>query len=67
MVIYLNEYTEDFLDKDLIKEINNIKEKDRYKNNNKYTVYIHIVPQNLSNYNYNKYYVGVTCQKPEAR
>ena len=34
MVIYLNEYTEDFLDKDLIKEINNIKEKDRYKNNN---------------------------------
>lgn len=67
MVIYLNEYTEDFLDKDLIKEINNIKEKDRYKNNNKYTVYIHIVPQNLSNYNYDKYYVGVTCQKPEAR
>lgn len=33
----------------------------------KWSVYVHIVPKALSGYDYDKYYVGVTCQKPETR
>lgn len=30
-------------------------------------VYIHIIPKEISEYNYNKYYVGITKQNPKAR
>ena len=30
-------------------------------------VYIHVVPKEISQYNYNKYYVGITKQNPKAR
>lgn len=33
----------------------------------KWTVYIHIVPKELSGYDWDKYYVGITGQKPEQR
>lgn len=38
-----------------------------YRNNNKWTVYIHTVPKELSNYEYNKYYVGITSCSPKQR
>lgn len=38
-----------------------------YKENNKWIVYIHIVPKLLSGYDWDKYYVGITCQNPKTR
>ena len=38
-----------------------------YREDNKWTVYIHIVPKELSGYDYDKYYVGITKQKVEKR
>lgn len=38
-----------------------------YRNDNKWTVYIHIVPKELSDYDWDKYYVGITSLKPEHR
>lgn len=38
-----------------------------YRENNKWTVYIHIISKELSRYEYDKYYVGITCQKPNQR
>lgn len=38
-----------------------------FRNNNNWTVYVHIVPKELSGYKNDKYYVGVTGRKPEIR
>ena len=38
-----------------------------YRENNKWTVYVHIVPKEISGYEWDKYYVGITSQKPERR
>lgn len=38
-----------------------------YRKDNKWTVYIHIVPKELSGYDYDKYYVGVTSQTTQKR
>ena len=38
-----------------------------FRNNNNWTVYVHIVPKELSSYKNDKYYVGVTGRKPEIR
>lgn len=38
-----------------------------YREDAKWTVYIHIVPKEISNYSHDKYYVGITSQKPEDR
>ena len=38
-----------------------------YREDAKWTVYIHIVPKELSGYDWDKYYVGVTKQKVERR
>ena len=32
-----------------------------------YIVYLHTVPKEISGYDYDKYYVGITGTKPEAR
>ena len=45
-------------------ENNNIEEPEGER---KWTVYIHTVPKELSGYEYDKYYVGITSQKPERR
>lgn len=37
------------------------------KEERKWTVYIHTVPKELSGYEWDKYYVGITSQKPEKR
>lgn len=34
-----------------------------YRDNNNYTVYIHIIPKSITKYDYDKYYVGITCYK----
>ena len=31
-----------------------------YRNNNKWTVYVHIIPKSISKHNHDKYYVGIT-------
>lgn len=33
----------------------------------KWTVYMHIVPKELSGYDHDKYYVGITSQEPKRR
>lgn len=38
-----------------------------YRENAKWTVYIHIVPKSISGYDWDKYYVGITGQKLERR
>ena len=38
-----------------------------YREDNKWTVYVHIIPKELSGYDYDKYYVGITKQKVEKR
>ena len=38
-----------------------------YRKDKKWTVYVHIVPKELSSYVYDKYYVGITSLKPEHR
>lgn len=38
-----------------------------YRENNKWTVYVHIIPKEISNYDYDKYYVGITSMKPRRR
>lgn len=35
--------------------------------NNKWTVYIHIFPKEITRHNYDKYYVGITSQKIKSR
>ena len=34
------------------------------RENNIWTVYVHIVPKTITEYNYDKYYVGITSQFP---
>lgn len=38
-----------------------------YRGDNKWTVYVHIVPKEISGYEWDKYYVGITSRKPEVR
>ena len=38
-----------------------------YREDAKWTVYVHIVPKELSGYDCDKYYVGITSQKVERR
>ena len=38
-----------------------------YRNDNKWSVYIHIVPKQLSNNENDKFYVGITSQTPKKR
>ena len=38
-----------------------------YRENNKWKVYVHIVPKEISGYEWDKYYVGITSKKPSAR
>lgn len=38
-----------------------------YRKDNHWTVYIHIVPKEISGYEHDKYYVGITSFKPQAR
>ena len=38
-----------------------------YRENAIWSVYVHIVPKEISDYDYDKYYVGITSQKPEKR
>ena len=38
-----------------------------YREDNRWTVYVHIVPKELSEYDHDKYYVGITGRKPEER
>lgn len=37
------------------------------RENNIWTVYIHIIPKEISNYDYDKYYVGITSKSVEFR
>ena len=37
------------------------------RENNIWTVYIHIIPKEISDYDYDKYYVGITSQSVERR
>ena len=38
-----------------------------YRENNKWKVYVHIVPKEISGHEWDKYYVGITSRKPEVR
>ena len=38
-----------------------------YREDNLWTLYLHIVPKELSGYDYDKYYVGITKQRPQKR
>ena len=38
-----------------------------YREDARWTVYIHIVPKEISNYSHDKYYVGITSQNPKRR
>lgn len=38
-----------------------------YREDARWTVYIHIVPKEISGYDHDKYYVGITSRKPEIR
>ena len=38
-----------------------------YREDARWTVYIHIVPKEISGYDHDKYYVGITSLKPEQR
>lgn len=38
-----------------------------YREDARWTVYIHIVPKSISGHDWDKYYVGITGRKPEAR
>ena len=38
-----------------------------YREDNKWTVYVHIIPKELSGYDYDKYYVGITSRNPKDR
>ena len=38
-----------------------------YRDDARWTVYIHIVPKKISGYDHDKYYVGITSRKPEER
>ena len=38
-----------------------------YRDDARWTVYVHIVPKEISNYSHDKYYVGITSLKPEHR
>ena len=51
------------------KYMNNTNEKSNidYREDNIWTVYIHIVPKELSGYEWDKYYVGITSQSPKRR
>lgn len=37
------------------------------RENNHWTVYVHIIPKELSGYDWDKYYVGITSQLPSKR
>lgn len=37
------------------------------RENNVWTVYVHIIPKEISDYDYDKYYVGITGQTVERR
>ena len=37
------------------------------RENNIWTVYVHIVPKAITKYNYDKYYVGITSRNPKRR
>lgn len=34
-----------------------------YRDNNRWKVYVHIIPKDITNYKNDKYYVGITCKK----
>lgn len=38
-----------------------------FRENNIYTVYVHIVPKSITNYNFDKYYVGITSLSVKKR
>lgn len=38
-----------------------------YREDNRWTVYVHIVPKSLSGYDWDKYYVGITGMSPQRR
>lgn len=38
-----------------------------YRENNRWTVYVHVVPKTLSGYDWDKYYVGITSQTTYER
>ena len=38
-----------------------------YREDNRWTVYVHIVPKSLSGYDWDKYYVGITSNKVNER
>ena len=52
-VFYLDKYEDDIM-------IDN-------RENNIWTVYVHIVPKEISDYDYDKYYVGITSKTVEFR
>ena len=37
------------------------------RENNVWTVYVHIIPQSITKYDYDKYYVGITSKSVEKR
>ena len=37
------------------------------RENNVWTVYVHIVPQSITEYDYDKYYVGITSRTVDFR
>ena len=38
-----------------------------YRENNKWKVYVHIVPKEISGHEWDKYYIGITSQEPHQR
>lgn len=49
------------------KSDSNLYDKTANAGSNNYIVYVHIVPKEISGYNWDKYYVGITSQTPKKR
>lgn len=63
----MNNEIKNILSNELIQEIetsenNNINNPEAH-----WTLYIHVIPKEINGYNWDKYYVGITSQRPEVR
>lgn len=63
----MDQFAKTFISDDICNEIERLEEENKDNPDAIYSLYVHIVPKEISNYNWDKYYVGITKNKPEKR
>lgn len=63
----MNESIKSILSDEIISKIETAEQQNKDNHDAIYTLYIHIVPKEISGYEWDKYYVGITKQNPQKR